>query len=117
MTPERTLVIGGSGPRPAGAVDVTCCYGALVLCGPHARETFARFTAIDVRERSLPVGGLRPGSVARGPGLVVREADDRFLMLFGWALGEYIWTTVDDAARALGAGPLGLDAIGELGDA
>jgi sarcosine oxidase gamma subunit len=117
LTPERTLVIGGSGPHPPAAVDVTCCYGALVLCGPNSRETFARFTAIDVREGSLPVGGVRPGSVARGPGLVLRETQDRFLMLFGWALGEYMWATVEDAARPLGAGPLGVDAIGDLADA
>jgi glycine cleavage system aminomethyltransferase T len=117
LTPQRTLLIGGSVPPPPGAVDVTCCHGALVLCGPHARETFARFTAIDVREGSLPVAGVRPGSVARSPGLVLREADDRFLMLFGWALGEYVWATVEDAARQLGAGPLGVDALGGLGDA
>ena len=32
-------------------------------------------------------------------------------MLFGWALGEYIWEVVADAAERLGGGPVGVDAL------
>ena len=42
--------------------------------------------------------------MARTPGYVLREDADRFLMLFGWALGEYMWTVVADAAEAWAAG-------------
>ena len=58
----------------------------------------------------MPVGAFRPGSVARTPGMVLREAEDRYLMLFGAALGEYVWTVVADAAGHLGGGPVGADA-------
>jgi hypothetical protein len=105
MTPTRALILGGE--PPAGALDVTTGFGALRLAGPLARETFARFTAIDLRPQVTGPGDWRPGSVARTPGGILCEAEDRYLMLFGAALGQYVWTVVEDAARHLGGGPVG----------
>jgi hypothetical protein len=105
MTRERALVLGGE--PPDGALDVTTAFGALRLSGPLARETFARFTAIDLRPQVTGPGDWRPGSVARTPGGILCEAEDRYLMLFGSAFGQYVWTVVEDAARHLGGGPVG----------
>ena len=106
ITRDRALVIGGADGE---GIDVTATLAALSIAGPLAREVFARFCALDLREREMPVGGFRPGSVARTPGYVLREDEDRFLMLFGWALGEYMWTVVADAAESLGGAPAGVD--------
>ena len=112
MTATRALILGGE--APAGALDVTTAFAALRLAGPLARETFARFTAIDLRPQVTRPGDWRPGSVARTPGGILCEAEDRYLMLFGSALGQYVWTVVEDAARRLGGGPVGVDALPAL---
>lgn len=99
---------------PAALTDVTSVFAALTLIGPAARETIARFCALDLRPPVTPVGSLRPGSIARQPGILVHEAAERYLLLFGWAVGQYMWTVVSDAAGQLGGGPVGVDVLGEL---
>ena len=108
---ERLEDAAGAAGSTFSVIDATCKYAALTLVGPLAREVLARFTAIDVRPSALPVGGFRPGSIARTPGMLVREGEDRFLFLFGWALGAYMWETVSDAGTHLGAAPVGIDAL------
>ena len=111
VTPTRTLVLGGPSARDAvGAdgevVDLTSGLAALELIGPLSNELLARFCAIDVRLTTTPVNGFRPGSIARTPGYLLRPAEDRLLILVGWALGAYLWEVVADAAEHLGGGPV-----------
>jgi glycine cleavage system aminomethyltransferase T len=110
LTDTRTILIGGE-DAPEGALDVTCNYAALTILGPQARETIARFCALDLRPHVSAPPCFRPGSIARQPGMIVVEDTDRFLLLFGWALGEYMWTVVEDAARSLGGAPAGIDTL------
>jgi heterotetrameric sarcosine oxidase gamma subunit len=97
--------------KPASLVDVTTVFAALTIVGPLSREVFARFSALDLRPHTTPLGAVRPGSVARQPGVVLREDEDRFLVLFGWAVAEYVWRQVQEAARHLGGAPVGVDAL------
>jgi glycine cleavage system aminomethyltransferase T len=113
LTPGRALVLGGT-EAPAGGLDLTCNYAALTIVGAQARETIARFCALDLRPHVAPPGSFRPGSIARQPGMLLVEAENRFTLLFGWATAEYTWTVVADAARSLGGAPIGIE---ELGDA
>lgn len=112
LTPARALVLDAEA-APDGAVDLTCNYAALTILGPQARETIARFCALDLRPHQAPPHSFRPGSIARQPGMVLVEAEDRFRLLFGWAVAEYMWTVMADAAGALGGAPIGLEALGD----
>jgi len=98
----------------SSVIDITASQGAMTVLGPLAREVFARFTAIDLRPQVTPVHAFRPGSVARTGGAILCEAPDRYLMLFGAALGQYVWTVVRDATEHLGGGPVGVDALPPL---
>jgi sarcosine oxidase gamma subunit len=104
-------VIGDIGSLRDRGIEMTTSYAALTIAGPLSRELFARFCALDLRPQPAPPNAFRPGSVARTPGYVLRENGDRFLMLFGWALGRYMWETVADAAAHLGGAPVGVDAL------
>jgi heterotetrameric sarcosine oxidase gamma subunit len=113
---ERLEEAAGAVQGLASVVDVTTVHGALAVVGPLARELFARFTAIDLRPQVTPIRGFRPGSLARVPGAILREADERYLMMFGAALGRYVWTVVADAAESLGGAPVGVDALTPIED-
>jgi heterotetrameric sarcosine oxidase gamma subunit len=126
-TPTRALALCAPAALPAlrnrlqeaaadhegltSVIDVTTAFAAIAIGGPLAREVFARFTAIDLRDQITPVRGFRPGSVGRTPGAILREGEQRWLMLFGAALGQYMWTVVADAAESLGGGPVAADAL------
>jgi glycine cleavage system aminomethyltransferase T len=111
---DRLLASAAGANGLASVIDTTTAQGAMTIIGPLARETFARFTAIDLRPQVTPVHAFRPGSVARTGGAILCEAPDRYLMLFGAALGQYVWTVVADAAEHLGGGPVGVDALEPL---
>jgi hypothetical protein len=103
IRPDRVLLVGGDAAAPEGALEMTCAYAAMELKGPDANETLARFCAIDVRAHVMPVGAFRPGSVARTPGYVLRTGQESLLLFVGWALGEYLWETVETAAAGVRA--------------
>jgi glycine cleavage system aminomethyltransferase T len=108
------LAEASAGAEGVTLADVTTNFAALTLVGPLAREVFARFCALDLRPAVTPVRSLRPGSIGRQPGILICEAEDRYLFLFGWATGEYMWSVVADAGEHLGGRPIGVDALSEL---
>jgi len=111
ITSRRALVVGDPGAADGAALDLTSNLAAIAVAGPLAREAIARFCALDLREASLPVGGFRPGSIARTPGYLLRDGEDSFLLLFGAAYGIYLWEVVADAGARLGGRPVGVTAM------
>jgi heterotetrameric sarcosine oxidase gamma subunit len=108
---ERLQEAAASASGLVSVIDATTKYAALTILGPQAREVFARFSALDLRPAVTPVHGVRPGSIGRTPGILLREDEQRYLFLFGAALGHYMWTVVADAAGHLGGSPVGIDAL------
>lgn len=112
LTPRRALLVGDTGAPPDGiSLDLTSSLAAISIAGPGARETIARFCAIDTRAAALPLLGFRPGSIARTPGFLLRHLEDSFLLIFGAAFGAYLWEVVSDAAQQLGGRAVGVDAL------
>jgi heterotetrameric sarcosine oxidase gamma subunit len=111
---RKTVSKAAASAKRASVADVSTTFAAMIVAGPLAREVFARFSALDLRPDRTPVGALRPGSIGRQPGLLIREAEERYLFTFGWATGEYVWSIVADAAQHLGGGPIGADALALL---
>jgi glycine cleavage system aminomethyltransferase T len=111
----RDALIGAA--RPAMSVtDMTCALAAVALVGPLARDVLARLTAIDLRPAHTPKASFRPGSVARIPGMVLRERGERYVLMFGSAYAQYMWTQVTDAAEPLGGVIVGADALAAARD-
>jgi glycine cleavage system aminomethyltransferase T len=115
--PERTAEVAAAledragEARFASVTELTAALGSNSIIGPMARETFARATALDMRPESFPERAFAPVSVARTPGMVLREEGDRFLHLFGAGYAQYNWTVFVDAAQSLGGRAVGMDAL------
>ncbi len=118
--PERTaevrdrLEAAASAAPFASVVEMTTAYGSNALAGPLARETFARTMALDLRPDHFALGDFAPVSVARTPGMVLRQGPDLFLHLFGSGFAHYVWTVFVDAARDLGGRAVGATALEAL---
>jgi glycine cleavage system aminomethyltransferase T len=101
----------------ASLVELTTAIAAFTVVGPAAREILARLSALDTRQQSFGEQGFAPVSVGRVPAMVLRENGDRFLVLFGSAYADYMWTALTDAGFALGASLVGTAALESIAEA
>ena len=107
---DRLEAVASAAPF-ASVIEMTAAYGSNALAGPLSRETFARTMALDLRADHFAEGDFAPVSVARTPGMVLRQRGDQFLHLFGAGFAHYVWTVFVDAARHLGGRAVGVTAI------
>lgn len=108
---REKLEAAAAGEPFASVCELTTALGSNAVCGPLARETFARSSALDMRPEEFGEAAFAPVSVARVPGMVLRTKDDSFLHLFGAGYAQYVWTVFIDAAEHLGGRAVGVDAI------
>lgn len=107
----RETLADAAASRPMSVTDLTCAIAAVALVGPRARDVLARLSAIDLRPDVTPETSFRPGSVARIPAMVLRERGDRYVLMFGSAYAQYMWTQLTDAAEPLGGLAVGAEAL------
>lgn len=107
----RDALERGAAGSFASVIELTTALGSNQLAGPLARETFARATALDLRPGRFGERDFAPVSVARAPGMVLRDGDESYLHLFGAGFAHYIWTVFVDAAESLGGCAVGAEAL------
>jgi len=104
--------VAAAAPGFVSVCELTTALCSNAVVGPLAREAFARTTALDLRPQRFAEAAFAPVSVARTPGMILREHGDRFLHLFGAGYADYVWTVFIDAATELGGRAVGSDALG-----
>jgi len=108
---REELEAAAAGGSFASVHELTTTFGSNAVVGPLARETFARATALDMRPDRFTEAAFAPVSVARTPGMLLREGGDRYLHLFGAGYAHYTWTVFIDAAEHLGGRAVGVEAL------
>jgi glycine cleavage system aminomethyltransferase T len=102
----RESVVAGS---PVTSADLRSIYAGASLIGPRAWQLLARAGL----PADLDVGAVRAGSLGRAPAIVLRECEERFLLLAG-ATPDELWRQLYQAGRPLGLARVGRDALERL---
>lgn len=106
LTPNRAILLGKVLP-PEEGLDVTGGWGSLALYGAFAEQILSKVTAVDVRERTLPVGACCQGPIFGVNTLFGRFAD-RFELHVCSDSAEFFWEVLLDAGREFGLAPAGV---------
>ncbi|HEY2253231.1 MAG TPA: hypothetical protein VGH74_19290, partial [Planctomycetaceae bacterium] len=75
LTSGRAILFGKVPNSPAGAIDVTGGWVSLALIGRDAERLLNKVTAVDLRERTIPVNGCCQGPIFGVNTLFGRFAD------------------------------------------
>jgi glycine cleavage system aminomethyltransferase T len=114
LTAARAIVFGNV-PNPiAGALDVTGGWVTLVLLGPDAEWILHKVTAVDLRERTLPVHGCCQGPIFGVNTLFGRFGNHFELHICGDS-AEFLWEVLLDAGGEFGLRPAGVEFAGQQG--
>lgn len=107
LTPSRVIVFGNVSPS-IGVIDVTGGWASLALIGPDAERILNKVTAVDLRDRTLPVQTCCQGPIFGVNTLFGRFAD-RFELHVCSDSAEFLWEVLMDAGAEFGLRPAGIE--------
>src|SRR5262249_21752167 len=108
LTAGRAILFGKAPNAIVDALDVTGGWVTLALIGPDAERILNKVTAVDLRERSLPVHGCCQGPIFGVNTLFGRFAN-RFELHICGDSAEFLWEVLLDAGGEFGLRPAGVD--------
>lgn len=109
LTPSRAIVFGKLSPSD-GAIDVTGGWTSLALVGPDVERILNKVTAVDLRERTLPVQACCQGPIF-GVNMLFGRFADRFELHVCSDSAEFFWEVLMDAGQEFGLRPAGLEVL------
>ncbi len=109
LTPSRAIVFGNVASN-TGAIDVTGGWASLALIGPDAERILNKVTAVDLRERTLPVQACCQGPIF-GVNTLFGRLADRFELHVCSDSAEFFWDVLMDAGAEFGLRPAGIEWI------
>ncbi len=113
LTPSRAIVFGNV-PPSTGAIDVTGGWASLALIGPDGERILNKVTALDLRERTLPVQACCQGPIFGVNTLFGRFAD-RFELHVCSDSAEFFWEVLMDAGAEFGLRAAGIEWMRNMG--
>jgi heterotetrameric sarcosine oxidase gamma subunit len=108
LTANRAILFGKIPISIPDSLDVTGGWVSLALLGPDAERLLSKVTAVDLRERTLPVGAC-----CQGPIFGVNTLFGRFVRRFElhvcYDSAEFLWEVLLDAGAEFNLKPAGVD--------
>lgn len=103
----------------ATVTDMSHAWSELLVVGPTSAVLLGRLCALDFHSDQFPNRTAKQSSVAKTSQLIIRH--DRhdiqaYSLIGGRSLAAYLWETILEAGRDLDIRPIGLEALGALGD-
>ena len=103
----------------AHTVDISSGLAGAGIIGPQATFLLSMITELDVSSEAFPYLRCVQSRFADVPCLLVRQdavTGPAYQLYFAREYGEYIWEVITQAARHIGGGPVGTEAIKRLQD-
>lgn len=108
LSAGRAITFGNIPQVIPNALDVTGGWASLALIGPDGERVLNKVTAVDLRERTLPVDGCCQGPIFGVNTLFGRFAN-RFELHICGDSAEFFWEVLLDAGNEYNLKPAGTD--------